>query len=1284
MEQQYIFISSSADLKESRDFIRNELERWLRDRGLDDMLAPFLWEDDLEDKPLQYSDRIPVQESLPDPAYSSVLMTVCMFGERCGVPLQDDLLPHWDRRVDEWRACDGEAGVLHPWPKDLKSERQELAKGNFPLTGTVFELLSAYTSSSDIDQSDLVIGYVASKPVTNHLTKMQIDFGGKNLWNRLTKNTTSRDERDQICEDIYDPQIEALLNLIKFINNRYGVKGYFQSAEAMQEEVLAQLKKKLTKRLYRTSPNNPFKLELTHWGIDEEHELPGREDQKKKLLSTIANDSTNFVLLKGRSGCGKSSLLQCGLLSKLRDQGDLILAVRPTEVEPVNDSEEQLDILFHRMAEILGLVVSHSEMANIARRKKCEYFSERIIKHLANTNQNLILALDQFEEIIDDLGRTATNKNHLSGWQQVLSFLKCLSNTDHFTLVGTLESSRYESFENLNIEKIIGLTAKVIDVDVNENDIEEIAVEGFRKAGITLSDDLLEKIKRKWNEFQDANLENLSASPLPLACLWLANLFEKFEDRATVELVERGNSTTNSTGFNRENAVIKLSDLEEEVDFSLTIHNLAEQAWYSAGESVLYAKYLESNKEGLNSLNNFLTPYVALHVDGHKTLLSSPVSSYKSKIVDSFLRNRLLVRANDTNQTSGDAAFRYKLVHQAVLDHWSVARAWFEYKQDYLRDEGWLRTEAKKWAKNKNSPVKKSRESIHVAASVLQSYHWHMDSKEELNDDDLLLRQYAERVFLNASTPQAVVKSSIYKKKFIHIAAEYHLVDLLDRFFSKSKAVIGVKSGRGDTILHDASWSDGPATPWILERLESIDDIYSDDGWHPIQNAIQEHANQNYRAMIDRISDINMVVAPGMRNMLSRAAHSGNQYVIEDLIDRETDTSYLDEHKRTALHHASWGGSVECFDRLIRFIDPNCLDTKLRNPIHIAASQGHSQIVKSFLNSSVSTSVFNSVLRQRDKEGDTPIMIAAKKGMHEIVRLLLSDCNARSKAHTSHSNQTLLHLSVFDQFPNDEQKLNARKTVQVLLVNENGPVLTSRDNNGKTVFDLAERYKEVRRVLWRDDRMPTKYEDMTSSMRVEILKSTDSNIIMRLLRQSPIALVDSHVVKHISKEPVTKTGLDILIEKKNYIVISKCLIEGIIDNSLLNSSFQDIVSLACETKASSVRKELTDRIDDLQSDDTVQAMLLDRFLRDEDYEYAEKLIKRGVDRLIGQGDMSYSIFHSHAIQGKVEIFKKTAQKYRFVLPLDSWGRKPSDLSSVIDLDQFRELESEFFSPSVEK
>lgn len=146
-------------------------------------------------------------------------------------------------------------------------------------------------------------------------------------------------------------------------------------------------------------PSNPF-VGLRPFDTHESLLYFGRREQTIELLQKL--HTTRFLAVVGSSGCGKSSLIRAGLIPKLKagflvaDRDEWRVAVmRPGEAPLANLAEAVI-------ASIAGRAASEAERkALLAKMSEAgaRAILEQLAPALADTDVNLLLLVDQFEEL---------------------------------------------------------------------------------------------------------------------------------------------------------------------------------------------------------------------------------------------------------------------------------------------------------------------------------------------------------------------------------------------------------------------------------------------------------------------------------------------------------------------------------------------------------------------------------------------------------------------------------------------------------------------------------------------------------------------------------------------------------------------------------------------------------------------------------------------------------------------------------------------------------------------
>ncbi len=1293
-----IFISSSGDLDKLRKGLHDDLRRWLDQHGFADLLQPYLWEEDKEGGRL-LSDRQKIQSQLPDPADREVLLTICLFGERCGTPLEDDLDRRVERRFDHWRSDDEEPGLHHPWPRAQEEQDRALARGQYPLTGTVFELLSACAQPEDAD--NLIVACCADRPIMPETPFDRIVLNGRQLYARLTAGRSAADTKI-INDEVYDPQACALVNLLKDHARKVRFVAHYSSEEVMRREVFAIAQNKLREKLGIASLRNPFKQGLAHWTVDDEKLLPGRENAISGIVEAMANHG-DLVLLKGRSGCGKSSLMQSGVMRRLRERdGSVPVPFRPTELMAGASGGDALD----RLARLIADSANVPFPAGGPMAMRPANYAKRLRAALENHHVNLVLGLDQFEEIIDELKleRERTTGTPQSGWWLVIRFLKVLCGSPRIRLIATLESARDKSFEDLCIGDMIGLKPRTFNVDATDDTVAEIARSGFARGGLPLDPEVLEAIKRQWSAFEQATPGD-SASPLPLACLFFHRLYERFADQAGATADERLEGVFQQAGSRDDDRLLTLEEIggEDAIAFADIIQKLADEAWRAGGGNPDFTDPIESDNN-FNWLNNFFKPLVTVDHDGQmqlRAIVEADADNLTRRMRSAFRMRRLLV------PVPGEDPPRLRAVHQALIDRWSPARRWLAHRKHQLQLVQRFREEAVFWhRRGKPVPLEKDGSTLQAAAMTLYEHvlDWQLRRGGALAPDDAALRYQALAVFDTAEDPLTVIKGSPFRTTYMHLAASYHRVDLLRRFVAVKPECLKAEDNTGHNPLHSAAWSNGPAVSFLIEQGVPLKtDRFR---WNAIAAPIFEKLNDNFDAMIGRVGLDDVIETDWESRMIQSAASNGNVYVIDHLIEHSAAPGVQNKYQQTALHYAAETDEVDAFRHLLPHIDIREQDYWKCTAVSVAAQRGAANVVSAYLTEEADPDRLSAVLHHRNAEGDTPLMIAARNRQPEALRVLLQPDlgelgDPSTLAHRGEHGDTLFHL-VFRgpsrETPTEADRLHARTVVEVLL--RDGRLDPNRPNDkGETPFDLGGAFPEARRVLRQDDRVPKDYAKMTAAMRIEDLSSRRPATVLRLLEEAPQALSDRHEQASAGRAGVSarlkgeqpdaaqssrgETGLDILIRLKNHAVLAT-LADSPIHWPTLRGELQKLLAVAAIPSADRLRGALLRRFSDGEIEAKEAGQLLSASVDAEDAETARALVAQGAPLTLGRDGQGQTVLHRAAITGRADRFQSVLAIAPFALPYDRWGRRPSDLAAESLAGAFRALEADMNDPAEQK
>ncbi|MEM1289660.1 MAG: hypothetical protein AAGH60_15025 [Pseudomonadota bacterium] len=1261
-----VFVSSSSDVWASRGEIDKRLRAWFEQAGLADAVEPYLWEKDLEGGSL-LSDRQPTQLQIPDPMDGSIPFTICIFGERCGVPLSDELPPNWCDRLKEWRATHDRPGLQHPWPKEAEEQAAQLERGNFPLTGTVFELISACAVNEEY--RNLIIGYSANKNVQFVVSHSDVDFNAQKEKDRITEPGQSDNDRRKLEAEQYTPQVHALFNLLAYLAERQNLPCY-GSEEEMTKEVIRRAERELRKHFNVESENNPFKMSLTHFGVDDTNEVPGRKPQINRALGYMDSPgAAALVLITGSSGCGKSSILQRGVLGKLQQRGARVLAVRPSDLDDV-EQRDRLDVLWDMICER----IDGCYIPRLPKPMRDEKMAEQLKQVLEERGQDLVLGLDQFEEMLDEMQLFSEPLDRDRGWWLMLRFLQKIAVSPRVNIFATLESSREATFKELNIEAAIGLPWETVSADVDADTIETIAVDGFDRGGFALDAPLRREIKQKWSAFsKNPGTATGNASLLPLAALWMAQLYEKFEDQAA-QPVTSGTALMDALeGATLEKPVLRLAEIggENAVNFEGVIGRLADDAWYDAMGEAPPSGPVEENRVAYGGLCALFDTLIALDDGGHMRLLSAPrlgPGKYFERIFNRFVDQRLMVPTGREG--------RVRLVHQAIVDHWGPAKAWYAWREEYLKLEQKMRDKALAWDRDGRPHLDVDQDLAQAAGQVLDANkgEWPGQDLSQMSKYAAALRAYCLEALSQATDLSKVIDTSLAANTLAHAAAGYQLTDAVMGFLQRSPEMMFLSNNSKLTLLKSAAVVDGELLPRLIELASKRNKLEwakepTDNGWHPIARAIQEGANKNFEALLPLYDDPNQTVVEAGLTLLGVAAMADNPAAAQILLERlDVDPKLGILPNIPAINVAAYWGSAEVFNLLLsRWETPTEGEI---HPLQEAAYYGRVNIIRLLMNSDqISDDQRMAALRHLARpHWNTPLMEAALGRGPDALAELLQHCDPTDEVHRLDEGQTLFHLALArpnEGSPTADEQRRALKCVELLVKTDLDPMLLA---DGKTALEIGGAFPQAQRVLRKH--MLFDYGSMSDNLKKQDLTSSNPKDYRRLLQGAPQVLRD---------KINGKSGLDILIEAKKTDAISFALESVDAAMPIIRRKWAELIGLASETGNIALQNAILDKLPNTSKVNL--SVMLDAAIRDpsaRSTEVADRLRARRVRLTIGAGNLGMTAFHHLARGGDLNRFAALAQGQDYKLPLDDWGRAPSDLAAPKLAAEIAELQATHF------
>lgn len=522
--------------------------------------------------------------------------------------------------------------------------------------------------------------------------------------------------------------------------------------------------------LSTSSTSNPYNF-LDSYEMEDSDNFFGRENEVDHCVSRIRYrlakpELDNIFCLTGTSGSGKSSMLKAGILAELAQGEDRRVAcavLHPADFyQPDGSVFDVIPTVLDLVEAHTGLHVPISERIAIKRlRLNGIERTVQLLEDLVRENETLdhiVIGIDQFEEIIDVL----FDQQGYEDWFPLLKLLEYAALSSNLAIVYTLESSRKESMDHLDLPVVFREVEEEIIEAQPLSLIRTIIKKPFEKNGYKLGWEVVDQLFRNARSLDARYAGSDDSSILPIIALRLSHLYDD---------VQRAMPRGDTNGH----VHIEIEDVKGKLGYTSIIESQIRKAWFEG---------TGSKKIDYDRLDYFLHPLVSL---GGLTfdsfiLHSLPLPPYdeEQRLFASFLNNRLLTRTKNG----------YRLIHEAVVRYWREAKRLYAAKKEYYQIRAEMLAKALTFYPTASNEGEVSDREIDAAAMIINSYLriWSLWSEEEidraLSEEDKRLREYCYHVLGKSETPRREVHYLGKKSAHVHIAAIMKQSDLLEKFFS--------------------------------------------------------------------------------------------------------------------------------------------------------------------------------------------------------------------------------------------------------------------------------------------------------------------------------------------------------------------------------------------------------------------------------------------------------------------------------------------------------------------
>jgi ankyrin repeat protein len=1022
-----VFLASPGDVAYLRKAVVTELnalkQQVADDRGVD----LFAWEIDLAKDGFDAS--LPAQAQIPLPVGPFCRAVVCLLGEKIGTPLPEEfpldaLAPL--NPLEPGRAY----RLVHPW------KPQEADFGGFALTGTTFEYLAAVAANFQgradpvSVQTHAFLGFVGDESIRDpQVPPVQANWGCRLFRREARERFRENDEAlaDWIAGNLNE--LKQLRNFIRFIESLGLVVKIVRNLDEAKAEVRAFLIRSLHLRVSETD-RDPFKgLEI--YDVDDSTVFYGRSLERSDAVTaflTLWNDSekpTSFSITGG-SGVGKSSFLRAGVVARLRSDNSsgsfLDCVVRPAELlapDVVDRMREGYPISPGTALERLYLLASvriaaaarsdsDPQLADaqivqnfdfIAAEQQAAWTVARLSDALTSLGPafTLIIAFDQFEEIVDQRRDTLTGPI----WQPVVEFIALAARNQRIGILYTVQANRDGLIADDPVLGPLWATGGQQRLVFPEQSIPEIIRRPFEITGkIQIAPNLVTALTERITIFK--NKESSAAfqgSLLPLVSLTLQRIYQKLALPLLADLSTRQTSWDEQSegrppasgprvemqAASRANVELTPENCKEFFKIEDAIAELAEEA-------TAEAKAASGPEWADTTLGDLFRRLVELR--GEQYGLPDavvPSAPAPRRLAEALRKRRLLLPAEEG---------RVRLVHEAVLHHWSQATKWLDGERPLLRDAAGLVHHAREWdAAESRSSVFLEGFGLHdidsAARLLWMWYDLFTDSSTLTRQDDrILLRDFALALLGEHPMPSRIVERAPQKPTHLMVTALYGRAEIVRRYLESEPESLHLQRPDKRTAIFSVCFlGNEEILDMFLEHDATVDEP-DVDGWRPV-HAAATAGNVNCLARLMERGASLETSGPHGTTLLHLAARNKHVEMLDFLLEQSgLSPSVTDENGWTPLHTAASLGLIPAVTRLVG-AGAN-LEAQLPygwTPLHIAIENRQSESVKALLEAGATP---RSVLRN----GWTPLHLAARYGQTSNARRLLqygADPLARAK-----------------------------------------------------------------------------------------------------------------------------------------------------------------------------------------------------------------------------------------------------------------------------------------------
>lgn len=427
---------------------------------------------------------------------------------------------------------------------------------------------------------------------------------------------------------------------------------------------LSQKKSKLSTPIANWHGASPYRgLQF----FDQQHSdvFFGRSRAKSEMIQSIRRAVENdcgFVLLLGKSGSGKSSLIRAGVIPLLTQPGgfDDVVVSGAAILTPLEQTDQQyIQVLFQLLVEHHILLDANDAELLLNAHNSVEA-CQQFVQSNTPSNKPLLLVIDQIEIIF----------NQQQTPVQFIDFITCIDalvRSGYILVIAVLRNDYYQAFMEFSLLEALKNSGQQYDLSMpTPAEMAQMIKRPALVAGLTFAQDSLSEEK-----LDDILLVNASENPDVLPLLQYS-LFELYQNRDS-------------------NGEMQLSTYRQMGGLTGALSIQAER---------VYAQLSESAQAQLPKLLHFL---IRIGSDSNAPVTRQPMRLDKAwnndcrQLINAFVKARLFIIEwqGENNQLL--------ITHDALIKHWPRIKRWQEQNQQALKTRARLAEACMRWENENRS-----------------------------------------------------------------------------------------------------------------------------------------------------------------------------------------------------------------------------------------------------------------------------------------------------------------------------------------------------------------------------------------------------------------------------------------------------------------------------------------------------------------------------------------------------------------------------------------------------